>query len=376
MIGRPLRKSRIGLPAKDACGQETAGDNPETTMTASDFVTLKEITGQTTAWAEAIERANALAPEIGRLAIGGQRQVICVGCGSTYYLALSVASLLQARTGVIARAFPASELLFNPDSAYVDGNTILVALSRSGATSETLRVVADFKAGRAGKVVVVTNHADSAIAAKGDLVIAMAKGQEQSVAQTRSFASMHIAAAAIADLLGRAPLGGTYKQALIACGDRLIADHADLARGLATNRQISQVFFLGSGPRYGLACEASLKLKEMSQTVSEPFHFFEFRHGPFSMVDGNTLVIGLVSEAAHDYETAVLDEVRAIGGMTLSLGEVGTDIAFNSGVAQHVRDVLYLPVLQLFAYHRAVASGRNPDKPRNLTAFIELALER
>jgi glucosamine--fructose-6-phosphate aminotransferase (isomerizing) len=345
-------------------------------MTTSEFVTLTEITGQTAAWAEAIERVNALAPEIGGLAIGSQRQVICVGCGSTYYLALSAASLLQSRTGVVARAFPASELLLNPDGAYVDGNTILVALSRSGATSETVRVVADFKARRLGKVVIVTNDANSPIAANGDIVLAMAKGQERSVAQTRSFASMHVAAAAIADLAGPAPLRDGYRDALVACGNRLIGEHIDLAQSLATDRQINQVFFLGSGPRYGLACEASLKLKEMSQTVSEPFHFFEFRHGPISMVDRHTLVVGLVSQRAHDYETAVLDEIRAIGGRTLSLGETGTDIAFNSGMADHVRNVLYLPPLQLFAYHRAVTSGKNPDKPRNLTAFVELALER
>ena len=345
-------------------------------MTMSDYVTLKEITSQTAAWTEAIERANALAPEIVDLEIASQRQVICVGCGSTYYLALSVASLLQSRTGVVARAFPASELLLNPDAAYVDGTTILVALSRSGATSETLRVVADFKARRPGKILVVTNDADSAIAAHGDIVLVMAKGQERSVAQTRSFASMHVAAAAIADLAGPAPLRNAYGDALVACGNRLIGEHTDLAQSLATDRQISQVFFLGSGPRYGLACEASLKLKEMSQTVSEPFHFFEFRHGPISMVDRDTLVVGLVSEGAHHHETAVLDEVRAIGGRTLSLGETGTDVAFSSGVPEHVRNVLYLPVLQLFAYHRAVAGGKNPDRPRNLAAFVELALER
>ena len=93
-------------------------------MTSFEFVTLKEITTQTTAWAEAIERAMALAPEIRGLEIGSLRQVMCVGCGSTYYLALSAASLLQSRTGVIARAFPASELLLNPHAAYVDGKSV------------------------------------------------------------------------------------------------------------------------------------------------------------------------------------------------------------------------------------------------------------
>jgi glucosamine--fructose-6-phosphate aminotransferase (isomerizing) len=344
-------------------------------MTSTDYVTLKEITSQTAAWAEAVERAVAIAPEIRGLDIGSQRQVMCVGCGSTYYLAQSAASLLQSRTGVIARAFPASELLLDPGATYVDGKSVLVAISRSGATSETARVVGDFKARRLGKVVVLTNYLDSPIAADGDIVLAMAEGQEESVAQTRSFASMHVAATAMADLLGPDAMGDTYKEALIACGDRLIRDYADLARRMAGDDQIRQVFFLGSGPRYGLASEASLKLKEMSQTVSEPFHFFEFRHGPISMVDCNTLVVGLVSEGGYRYEMDVLREVQGLGGRTLAIGEKGTDIELNSGVAEYARNVLYLPVLQLFAYYRAVANGKNPDSPQHLTAFVKLNLD-
>jgi glucosamine--fructose-6-phosphate aminotransferase (isomerizing) len=344
-------------------------------MTRPEFFTLKEITSQTTAWAEAIERATALAREIRGLDVGNQRQLMCVGCGSTYYLALSAASLLQSRTGVIARAFPASELLLDPQGTYADGKSILIAISRSGVTSETARVVAAFKARRLGKVIVLTNYVDSPIAAHGDIVLAMAKGQERSVAQTRSFTSMHVAATAIADLLGPDSMGDAYKEALIERGNSLIHDHSDLARQLAADEQIGQVFFLGSGPRYGLASEASLKLKEMSQTVSEPFHFFEFRHGPISMVDEHTLVIGMVSEGGYGYEMEVLKEVRGLGGRTLAIGEKGTDIEFDSGIAEYARNVLYLPVPQLFAYHRAVAKGKNPDKPRHLTSFVKLSLD-
>lgn len=344
-------------------------------MTSCEFVTLEEITSQTTAWAEAFERVAALAAELEGLAIGRQRQTMCIGCGSTYYLALSAASLLQSRLGVVARAFPASELLLNPSGAYVDGQSVLIAISRSGATSETLRAVADFKAKRRGKVVVLTNDGASPIAAQGDIVVAIAKGQERSVAQTRSFASMHVAAAAIADLLGPAPTGDAYRAALIACGERLIGDYDGVARNLGADERIRQVFFLGSGPRYGLASEASLKLKEMTQTVAEPFHFFEFRHGPISMVDERTLVVGLVSEANGGQEMAVMEEARGFGATTLSIGERGTDVELNSGVAAHLRNVLYLPVLQLFAYHRAVATGKNPDQPRHLSSVVELQLD-
>jgi glutamine---fructose-6-phosphate transaminase (isomerizing) len=345
------------------------------TMSPTEYVTLKEITTQTAAWAEAIENVIAHAAAIRGLDIASQRQVLCVGCGSTYYLALSAASLLQSRTGVIARAFPASELLLNPGGAFVEGTTILIAISRSGATSETLRVVSDFKAKRRGAVLVLTNDGGSPIAKQADIALAMTKGREESVAQTRSFASMYVAATAIADLLGPDSTDGAFKDRLVDCGNRMLRDHHERARRLAADTTIRQVFFLGSGARHGLANEVSLKLKEMSQTVSEPFHFFEFRHGPISMVDAQTLVVGMVSEGGYDHEMAIMKDVRRLGGRTLTIGERGTDVEMTSGVPEHARNVLYLPVLQLFACHRAMSSGKNPDKPRNLSAVVELDLD-
>lgn len=343
-------------------------------MTQDDFVTRKEITTQTSAWSEAIDVVARNARAIGALGLSSYRQVLCVGCGSTYYLALSAASLLQSRTGAVVRAFPASELLLNPRSANVDGKSLLIAFSRSGATSETVRVTADFKEQGLGAVISVTNYGQSPLAELGNVSLVVPDGQEVSVAQTRSFASMFVAATGLADLLGPDPTHGSYKAALVGSGDRLIRDHEELARRLGTDRAIRQVFFLGSGPRYGLASEASLKLKEMSQTVSEPFHFMEFRHGPISMVDGQTLVAGLVSDGGRDHEMPILEEVRALGGRTLSIGETGTDVELRSGLAEDVRNILYLPVLQLFAYHRAVSQGKNPDRPRNLVPVVELGL--
>jgi glutamine---fructose-6-phosphate transaminase (isomerizing) len=341
-------------------------------MERPDFVTIGEIASQTAAWAQAIDQVIAAAPAIAALDAASCRQILCIGCGSTYYLALSAASLLQARAGVVARAFPSSELLLNPRSVYVEGKTLLVAFSRSGATSETLRAIAEFKANRGGTVIVVTNYGDSPMAKQGDIVIAIARGQETSVAQTRSFASMHVAGAAIADLLGPHALRSSYRDALVDHGNRLLRDSAELAQALGRDSGIGQVFFLGSGPRHGLASEVSLKLKEMSQTVSEPFHFFEFRHGPISMVDSRTLVVGLVSEGAYHLEMEVMKDVRKLGGKTLTIGEKGTDIEWKSGVAEHVRGVLYLPALQLFAYYRSVCQGKNPDTPRHLAAVVEL----
>ena len=110
----------------------------------------------------------------------------------------------------------------------------------------------------------------------------------------------------------------------------------------------------------------------MTLTHSEPFHVFEFRHGPMSMVTNASAVIGMRSSENSDLEQTVLDEMRLLGGQTLSLGESDTDIVFESYLPEEVRNVLYLPTLQLMAYYRAVAKKLDPDNPRNLSEVIQL----
>jgi glucosamine--fructose-6-phosphate aminotransferase (isomerizing) len=170
---------------------------------------------------------------------------------------------------------------------------------------------------------------------------------------------------------GLAPLPGL--------GDSLMRRNQSLAQALGQDLRLSQVFFLGSGPRYGLACEAMLKLKEMSLTTSEAYHFLEFRHGPKSMVDETTLVVGLVSDAAREAETAVLREMKELGATIWILAESGHDLSwadhvvlFESNLPELCRLPLYLPVLQLFAYYRSVGKGLDPDAPRHLDAVVQL----
>lgn len=146
------------------------------------------------------------------------------------------------------------------------------------------------------------------------------------------------------------------------------------AKAIGENLALDRFYFLGSGIRYGLACEVNLKMKEMTLTHSEPFHFLEFRHGPMSMVNESAAVIGLRSDANAAHEQKVLDEMRAKGGTLLSLAEADANITFESGVPEAVRAVLYLPTLQLMAYHRSIAKGLNPDRPNNLTAVVKLDL--
>jgi glucosamine--fructose-6-phosphate aminotransferase (isomerizing) len=338
--------------------------------------TLQEIHEQPDAWAEAVQVVGDQVEALKQLWHDGDfDQVIFTGCGSTYYLSLASAALFQKLTGSPARAVPGGELVLYPKMAYARrGQTLVVAVSRSGTTTETIQALKTFKETGRGSALVVTNYPESPLAGLGDLLVGIPAGQEQSVAQTRSFASMFMATAAISGTLGgREDLVKTM-EALPGIGKRLMADYDNLARTLGANLELDRFYFLGSGPRYGLACETNLKMKEMTLTHSEPFHFLEFRHGPMSMVTDKTQIIGLLSESNRSHEAAVLEEMRNLGAKILAIGESNTDVTFASGLPEDIRDVLYLPVLQLMAYYRAVAKGLDPDRPRNLSAVVKLDL--
>jgi len=343
----------------------------------SGVATYHEIKTQTVAWKGAlraiVEERNALR-EIWNPA--GITDVIFTGCGSTYYLSLAAAALFQELTGFLARGIPGGELFMYPETVLSkDRHPLLVAISRSGTTTETITAVKHFQADQNGPVIVITNYGDAPLAGMGDVSIVIPEGQEVSIAQTRSFASMYVAATAMAFVVAKRDDYLEAMHALPDYGEELIQTYEPLAREVGQNLEMDRFFFLGSGPRYGLACEGNLKMKEMSLTMSEPFHFMEFRHGPMSMVQETATVIGLQSSENAEHEGAVLDEMKALGGYVLSLSESDANVNFESGLPEVVRNVLYLPVLQLMAYYRSIAKGLNPDRPENLKAVVELDIE-
>src|SRR5215216_257326 len=338
-------------------------------MSLENYATYREIKSQSEAWQNALEVGSIVSlPEA-----AGYEQVIFTGCGSTYYLALAAAALYQELTGCAARGVPAGELLFQPHTILTDQKTLLVALSRSGTTSETVKAVEMFKADRRGEIIAVSNYG-KALEPLADVSIVIEKGQEESVAQTRSFASMYVAATALsARMAGRQDLVNAMN-GLPDAGNSVINKYEGLARDLGSNLDVDRFYFLGSGSRYGLACELNLKMKEMTLTHSEPFHFMEFRHGPMSMVNENAVVIGMLSDSNRAQEARVLAEMKSLGGTVIGLGEKETDLVFESEIPESVRGALYLPALQLMAFYRSVAKGLNPDRPRNLTAVVQLNL--
>lgn len=350
-------------------------------MTERDPHTLNEILSQPAVWLGTLATFPTQAKDLAQFWRQARpEQLFVTGCGSTYYLSLTAASLFQALTGVPSQARPASELVFFPEWLYPDAQRILlVTISRSGETTETLEAGRAFRQHGGKHILAITCDSHSSLAHRADFVLAADAAQEQSMAQTRSFSSMALLAQALA-----AHLAGQDAVRILAplpqIGERLLSAYRPIASRLGQSQDIDRFFFLGAGFLYGMACEAMLKMKEMALSYSEAFHPLEFRHGPMAMVDEHSLVVGLVSPEALQPELAVLQHMHRLGGMVLALGDLDEPeihsfaeiVNLSSGLPAWARPVLYLPVLQLLAFYRALARGQDPDRPHNLQAVIQL----
>lgn len=327
--------------------------------------TEREILSQPEVWQQTLD---ALDPLSLLEAFDGEvGEVVVTGCGSTHYLAMTAASLLRD-AGRRAWALPASELLPQAQPVLVDApHTLLLAISRSGTTTETLRAVEHFRQLGGGRVAVITCYPASPLAFAADMVWAAPAAAEQSVAQTRSFTSMALIVSALAGAVRGADLGAL--PALPETASGILAHSRSSMAALAEDLTTTSFFFLGSGPLYGIASEAMLKLKEMSLTSSEAYHAMEFRHGPMSMCDGTAAVIALLSPGRSEQEHAVLRDIAPFGAHLVT---VGSPEQIPAQLPSWATPPLYLLPLQLLALERAGAKGLDPDNPRHLTAVIEL----
>jgi len=342
-------------------------------MTDPGTYTWNEINTQPEAWKAALEQIRAERQEIERLLEGGFDEVIFTGCGSTYYAALAAAAVFTTLTGRRSRGLPGSELWLNPGSHYPSGGRyLLVPISRSGETSETIQACQYFREAGLGQILSLSCYPGTRLAGLGDLNLVLPSGQEESYAQTRAFTTLYLAAMALSCFAaGRDDLFAQMDGLPGAC-ERLLKRHTDAALQLGGDLTTDRVYFLGSGLHYGLACELSMKMKEMSLTHCEPFHFLEFRHGPKTMASQGALIVGLISATNAAKERAVAADMQEQGARAYLIGEGETGAALESGLPEVLRGPLYLPAGQLLSYARAIARGLNPDRPANLEPVIKL----
>ena len=282
---------------------------------------LAEILSQPQFWGrslEALQREGSLADV--RQLFRSASEWLFVGCGSSYYIALSAAAAWSSITGTRARAIPASELLLFPEIVLAGSENIAaVVISRSGRTSEAVRAAQLLEREKKIRVLAVTGTPDQPLEQAASATLPLLPCDEQSTVMTRSFTSMLIGLQYLAacqanhppllDALSKLP--GLAQKAMDSLHPRV--------REFAGARRFADYVCLGQGPFYGLACETTLKINEMSVSYAQNFHTLEFRHGPKAIVGPETLVIFLLSEKGYDAECEVLQEIKGLGGTTLTV---------------------------------------------------------
>lgn len=337
--------------------------------------TSREILSQPETWAETLKYLKK-DWSTGLPVIKDYDEVILTGCGSTYFLSIWAARLLQSSTGVTCVSVPGSEIwIAGKNWIHPSRKTLLIAVSRSGRTTETLHALEYFKKSCQGDAVAITCYADSPLAKMAPTVFTTTSGMEHSVAQTRSFTNMMWPVI----LLAQRNLPDDLVDTISRSAQKMIDTYQETAHRIGSNPAIERFFFLGSGPLYGLALEVMLKMKEMSLSYSEAFHFLEFRHGPMSMVNNHSLIVGFTDPKRAEYELPVFRDMKKLGGQTLAVGNlpgnspaIDFEFKLNEAISTPWSYPLYLPLIQLVAYARSISRGLNPDKPENLTAVVEL----
>jgi glucosamine--fructose-6-phosphate aminotransferase (isomerizing) len=293
-------------------------------------------------------------------------EVVLTGCGTSYYLPLVAASLYTHATGLAARGVPASDILTYPDAVFAAGRQhLLVALSRFGRTPETITAARYVKETLKGRTLAISCASGTELSGLCDYTVVIPEASEATRFMTRSFSTMLLVWQYLVGLkTGDEEFLGMLHE-LPGRADAVIRKWAPFLQEMAFAKEFSQYVYLGQGPYYGLAAESMLKIKEMACTPAEAYHSMELMHGPRYSIDRNTLVTILMSDGARAEEIALLPKLKKMGAAVAVICDQGTSeirgnsdyvIELASGLSDFVRLPLYMPVTQIYGYHRAIAT--------------------
>src|SRR5215213_103579 len=313
-------------------------------------------------------------------------RVVIVACGTAYHAGLLGKQAIEKLARIPVEVVIASEYRYADPIG--DDRTLVIAISQSGETTDTLAAVQTARSFGA-RVLAITNTRGSLITREADAVLITKAGPEICVASTKTF----VAQVAVLDLLALALAGirgATLERELreIGRGLRLAPEKVEETLGLLGNRveEAIEIFedarcslFLGRGMSYPVALEGALKLKEISYLPSEGYPAGEMKHGPIALVDEHCPVIAVLGEGLIREKTlSNVEETLARGASVIAVARQG-----DKGAERMARLVLPVPEapeilapficsvpLQLLAYHVAKDRGFDVDKPRNLAKSV------
>ena len=312
-------------------------------------------------------------------------KVYIVACGTAYHAGLVGKYAIEKFAKIPVIADIASE--FRYSDPFVDENTLIIIVSQSGETADTLAALRDAKA-KGARVLSITNVVGSSIARESDDIFYTWAGPEIAVASTKAYTTQLMAFYMIAlnlamtkgtiteeeyfkmiDILKEMP---SKVEKVLEC-DKLVEEIA------AEIKDKNDIFYLGRGLDYALAMEGSLKIKEISYMHAEAFAAGELKHGTIALIEEGTPVIAIATqEALFEKMVSNMQEVKARGAKVIAIVE-----EHNEEVEKSADRVIYIPEvedmfasitsvvpMQLLSYHVAKMRGCDIDKPRNLAKSV------
>ena len=345
--------------------------------------TLAEILSQPGVWLSCLgELANSASCKAVMSKAASRKEWLFVGCGTSYYLAEAAAASWTLLTGQSARAFPASELLLFPKLAQLQTKDLqVVIISRSGRTSEAIRVAELLSLKHNLSALGITCAPDSELAKACEISLALPCADEKSMVMTRSFTSMLLALLLLAAAKADAREFTSSFEAISAALSSRINSFSDRVESFVCKHSFADYIYLAQGPFFPIAREAALKITEMSCSYAQPYHTLEFRHGPKSIVSPETCLTFFLSESGMQAESEVLVEMKQLGGTIISVCNRATeavrrssDLLFEleAGVPELALLAPFIVPAQLLGFHTGIKKGYNPDAPRNLSRVVIL----
>jgi glucosamine--fructose-6-phosphate aminotransferase (isomerizing) len=329
---------------------------------------LKEIYEQPLAFYNSIR---ALDKETTPAIAKNPSSVAIVACGSSYHAGLISKYLMEETCGIPVRVEFASEFKYFPPPV----SCLVIGITQSGETADTLTALKQAKSHNC-PTLAITNVLGSSVSRVADTTIFMRAGPEISVAATKSFVAQLAVMMQMVNLISNEQFTKVLLHAHRAIEDVLLKDLSD---AVATCKQAQSLFYVGRGAFYPVSLEGALKMKEISYIHAEGYAAGELKHGPFALLSKDTPVIAIcMPDDTYGAMISNIKEMKARGAPVIALGIEGdgeladiVDIFIPlKKTHRFVQILTSLVVLQLLAYHTAVALGRDVDKPRNLAKSV------
>ena len=312
------------------------------------------------------------------------RRIVFLGQGTALHSGMIAEYLMEELGKIPTEVDFASEFRYR--TPIIEEGTIVVAISQSGETADTLAALKEAKQ-RGALTLGIVNVVGSSIARETDAGVYLRVGPEIGVASTKAFLGQVMVATLLAAFIGRRRyLSQDYVSSLL---EQLQAMPHRIEQAVALSSQIREAaaryvdrenwLFLGRGYNYPVALEGALKLKEISYIHAEGMPAAEMKHGPIALIDDGMPVV-FVATKNSQYEKVLsnIEEVRSRGGHVIAVATEGDahiarlceDVFYVPDVPEPLQPMLTVVPLQLLAYHAAVLRGKDVDKPRNLAKSV------